>query len=101
MPTADPFDPTDGREFDVQFLYPTENPCPEEPDIHRDLYEIMEGIVDYRWMLWLEQKAQTDKQASALLSTLQRTIPDEWEDVPGITPQQLNTWRQQIIELAR
>ncbi|MBE1273966.1 hypothetical protein EH171_03505 [Enterovibrio baiacu] len=101
MPTADPFDPTDGREFDVQFLYPTENPCPEEPDIHRDLYEIMEGIVDYRWMLWLEQQAQTHTAANALLSTLKRAIPDEWEDVPDIDQQQLNRWRQQIIELAR
>lgn len=27
MPTADPFDPTDGREFDVQLLYPSAQPA--------------------------------------------------------------------------
>jgi hypothetical protein len=40
MPTADPFDPTDGREDDIFLIYPTEDPCPDKPVIHRRLLEL-------------------------------------------------------------
>ena len=48
MPTADPFDPSDGREDDVQFLLPHIVPCPEIQDVDRGLFELAEGIVDLR-----------------------------------------------------
>ncbi|OEE60851.1 hypothetical protein A1OK_09940 [Enterovibrio norvegicus FF-454] len=101
MPTADPFDPTDGREYDVQFLYPSKEPCPEEPDINITLYDIMEGITDYRWVLWLQNKAQTNPDAKRLLTQLKRDVPDTWEAMLKVTPQQMETWRQQIIQLAQ
>jgi hypothetical protein len=68
MPTADPFDPTDGREDDIQFLYPMTDPCPSAPDVDVDLFRLSEGIVDLRWLLWLENRALTDKHAHQLLS---------------------------------
>ncbi|WP_028021822.1 hypothetical protein [Enterovibrio calviensis] len=101
MPTADPFDPTDGREYDVQFLYPSNDPCPEEPDINIRLYDIMQGITDYRWILWLERQAQSNPQAKQLLTQLQREVPTTWNAMLAVTPQQLEIWRQQIITLTR
>ncbi|WP_407334216.1 hypothetical protein [Enterovibrio sp. 27052020O] len=100
MPTADPFDPTDGREYDVQFLYPSDKPCPEEPDIDIALYDIMQGITDYRWVLWLQDKAQTNPDAKRLLAQLKRDVPHTWDAMLTVTPQQMETWRQQIIQLA-
>ncbi|ATF09431.1 hypothetical protein [Candidatus Enterovibrio altilux] len=99
MPTADPFDPTDGREFDVQFLYPSENPCPQEPDINILLYDIMNGIVDHRWMLWLQQKANSNSNAKVLLNQLRHEIPSTWNAMRDIDDSLLSQWRQQIINL--
>ncbi|WP_231870090.1 hypothetical protein [Grimontia celer] len=101
MPTADPFDPTDGREFDVQMLYPSANPCPEEPDIHTDLYEIMEGIVDYRWILWLEETAKSDSNARLLLASLKQELPDKWNRMREVDTRTMDTWRNKIMDLAR
>lgn len=101
MPTADPFDPTDGREFDVQMLYPSVNPCPEEPDIHNDLYDMMNGIVDYRWLLWLEQQAQSDPNARQLLAAIENDIPDRWEQMEKVNSRTMENWREKIMGLAR
>ncbi|PCS22456.1 hypothetical protein [Candidatus Enterovibrio escicola] len=101
MPTADPFDPTDGREIDVQFLYPSKYPCPKEPDINIVLYEMMEGIIDHRWLLWLVNQAQYDSTAKSLLNQLRREIPDEWQVMKNVGKYQLSTWRQQIINLTQ
>ncbi|KXF83507.1 hypothetical protein [Enterovibrio coralii] len=101
MPTADPYDPTDGREFDVQFFYPTESPCPKEPDIHADLYEIAQGIIDYRWILWLEQQAPNNVEAQKLLVELRDDIPDTWNGMLDTPPSELDQWRNRIINLTR
>lgn len=100
MPTADPFDPTDGREYDAQFLFPSANPCPKEPDIHHDLYEIMEGIIDYRWLLWLTEQSAFRPDAKQLLSQLRDDVPHNWQQMQAIPTKQLHAWRQQIIALA-
>ncbi|MGF1769700.1 hypothetical protein L4D06_20235 [Enterovibrio makurazakiensis] len=101
MPTADPFDPTDGREYDVQFLYPSNDPCPEEPDINIALYDIMQGITDYRWILWLERQAPSNPDAKRLLTELHREVPTTWNAMLAVPSKQLETWRQKIIALTR
>ena len=100
MPTADPFNPTDGREYDVQLLYPSLHPCPKEPDIHENLYKIVDGIVDYRWLLWLKKEAASKEEAHALFVQLQDEIPTQWDEMLKISEKQLQAWRERIIELA-
>ena len=100
MPTADPFDPTDGREDDVQFLYPVGTPCPDVPDLDIRLFDIVEGITDLRWMLWLEQAAAKDSHAAALLEDLRKTIPDRWSVVRTLDDTQFDAWRARIVRLA-
>lgn len=99
MPTADPFNPTDGREADIQFLYPSTQPCPLQPDVNHTLFELTDGIMDLRWLTWLEQQAPSNPQAAALLSSLQKRIPDNWQDMVGIPESTLDAWRDEIIQL--
>lgn len=101
MPTADPFDPTDGRESDVQFLYPTREACPAIPDIDAQLLEIAAGIVDLRWLLWLDQRAQFEPQAELLRSRIRAEIPGRWTDASALTAGQAAQWRDLIIGYAR
>jgi hypothetical protein len=101
MPTADPFDPTDGREDDAQFLYPMTEPCPITPDIDAGLLEIVEGIQDYRWLMWLQAKAESHPEARALLNEIRSTLPGDWLAAKTISYQQLTAWRTQMAELAR
>jgi hypothetical protein len=79
MPTADPLDPTDGREGDVQMIYPSAQTCPATPTIHRDLLDMAEGVVDQRWLLWLD--AQPDAEARALAEKIRETTGDLWAQV--------------------
>ena len=64
MPTADAFDPLDGREGDYQMIFPTLEVCPRQPDIHRDLLRLAEGVVDQRWLLWLEAQTTPGRPAA-------------------------------------
>jgi hypothetical protein len=100
MPTADPFDPTDGREDDVQFLYPVATACPEIPDLDFRLFGIVEGITDLRWLLWLEQAAATEPRAAALLEQLMQAVPDRWSAVSLLEDLQVDAWRERIVRLA-
>merc|ERR1711879_920574 len=100
MPTADPFDPTDGRESDIQFLYPPRTPCPAVPDIDERLFDLVEGIQDLRWLLWLEYQAQRRTDAQSLLKDLTRIIPDDWKIMKTVQEDDLIQWRQKITELA-
>ncbi len=101
MPTADPFDPTDGREDDVQLLPPMARACPPLHDIDRDLIEIAEGVTDLRWLLWLEQLATRDPRAAELVARLREEIPSEWEHMKSISEQQMDEWRRLIGTLHR
>ncbi len=78
MPTADPFDPTDGREGDVQMFFPTLQACPERPDIHIDVLAMAEGVVDQRWMEWL--RTRREPAAVALLREIDGRLPRRWKD---------------------
>ncbi len=100
MPTADPFDPTDGREDDVQFLYPTVQACPEVAEIDSALFDLVAGITDLRWLLWLERQADIDLRAATYLAWLRGQVPDNWDAMSKITSAQMDAWRAGITRLA-
>ncbi|TDH59771.1 hypothetical protein E2C06_25605 [Dankookia rubra] len=97
---ADPFDPTDSGEADVQ-LYPMQpEACAAVPDLDLRLLQIGRGVADLRWMLWLEAAAARDAGARGLLAELRQEIPAGWRrgeapllDMPG--------WRRRLALLAQ
>lgn len=100
MPTADPYDPTDGREGDFQLLYPTPEPCASTVDIDSGLLELSLGITDLRWALWLGAQASTSPAAAALQSELRAEIPTRWEEARRVGPKAAAGWRARIQALA-
>ncbi|HEY5789303.1 MAG TPA: hypothetical protein VIX81_01695, partial [Gammaproteobacteria bacterium] len=98
MPSADPFDPTDGREDDFQFLYPEATACSPLPDLDAGLLALAEGITDLRWLRWLQQAAPREPRAAALLAELRATLPGRWSDAARLDPDRL---RSRITALAR
>jgi hypothetical protein len=99
MPTADAFDPTDGREGDVQFLWPTPGVC-GAADIDADLVELAEGEEDLRWMAWLEAVAPADAHAAALLADFRSAFPGDWASSSGVGETSLVSLRSRVLALA-
>ena len=99
MPTANPYDPTDGREGDYQFFYPQPNSCEDLPDVDRGLFELAMGQYELRWYLWLEQ--QTGKEAIALSQGIKTALGGSWKKAEQINTAQLEAWREQMIDLAQ
>jgi len=97
MPTADPFDPLDGREADFQMLYPTREVCPAQSDINADLLRMAEGVVDQRWLLWLAQR--TDPASQNLVRVILGRYSGAWNDVEHLTGADLDALRGRIIDL--
>jgi len=95
MPTADPFDPTDGREGDVVYLYPATSPCPTTLAIHRRLLDLHEATIDLRWLQWLETASTS--QAERLLIELRNTIPQQWQRMATMTAEDRLAIRLNII----
>lgn len=77
MPTAHPYDPTDGREDDVQMLMPTVEVC-QPPVLHSSLLGIRQGINDLRWLEWLMQNANQDIDSAILLQQIRQQISLDW-----------------------
>ena len=100
MPGADPFDPTDAREDDVQFLYPMAEACPPQPDVDTALFELSDGINDLRWLLWLQEQAKNDAEAKAVLLTLRKDIPTRWQEMAMLSDSHMDQWRAKILRLA-
>lgn len=98
MPTADAFDPTDGREGDVQFFWPTPGIC-AAPDLDADLLEILAGQEDLRWLAWLE--TAPGDAAAALRRRLRREVPATWREAMALPPGAPELWQNAIIALAR
>ncbi len=73
MPTAHPFDPTDGREDDVQLILPSEKVCGPSK-IHSNLLALRQGVNDYRWLDWLSQNAQHNIEFAILEQDIKRQI---------------------------
>ena len=99
MPTADPFDPLDGREGDFQMIYPSAEICPPQPDIDRALLQMAEGVVDQRWLAWLDSR---DEVAARRLSTeLRAHVGTSWERLSKRPDEDLQRMREQIIAYFR
>jgi hypothetical protein len=99
MPTADAFDPTDGRESDYQVFWPTAQVCPTVPDIHPDLLAMAEGITDLRWLTWLD--GRTEPAARALANRLRTSIGSRFEEALKLSDGDLAKTREEIVSLAR
>ncbi len=101
MPTADPFDPTDGREGDVIYMYPWAGSCPSTMTIHKRLIDLQEAVIDLRWVQWLEAEASQDEKAKALLNQIAKRIPEQWKVAEKtLSDQDLLKIRHQILEYA-
>ncbi len=99
MPTADPFDPTDGREGDVQFLWPTPGVC-APADLDADLLALAEGAEDLRWFAWLDAAAARNPDAAALRRRIWGEVPGHWAAALGGAENTV-LWRRDIVYLAR
>lgn len=99
MPTADPFDPTDGREGDVQMFFPTPSACPARPDIHIDVLRMAEGVADQRWIEWL--RTREEPQARILLRDIETGTPKRWRDAIAKLDGRADETRAAIAALAR
>ncbi len=101
MPTADPFDPTDGREGDVQFLWPMEAVC-AAADLDSDLLALAQGMEDLRWIAWLDAQAEAGSpDALALKNSLWSEVPGLWKAVASRSDSAAADWRACITRLAR
>jgi len=100
MPTADAFDPTDGREGDVQFLWPTPGIC-APADIDDDLLSLADGVEDLRWLAWLDAAARRDPSAARLRLRLHHDIPGSWNEAARLPAERSAAWRAEITDLAR
>ena len=99
LPTADPFDPLDGREGDAQMIYPSLEVCSRQPDIHRTLLKAAEGVVDQRWLLWLSR--QSSPQARDLTNAIKLDIGGEWKAASKKSGDELTDIRDKIIAFSR
>ena len=98
MPTADPLDPIDGREGDVQMFYPMDRICPDRIDIHRSLLRLADGILDQRWLIWLAN--QTNSAARKLKREIEGALPRTWDKARTLSDRDLHDIRNRIIDLA-
>ena len=102
MPTADPFDPTDGREDDVIYLYPWQDNCPNTMNIHKRLLSLHEATLDLRWLQWLEETAENNTEARELAEKFYQAIPGDWQEADdNLSDRQLILMRKTLIEFAR
>ena len=99
MPTADPYDPTDGREGDVQVFPPMPEVCPPEQDIDVALIEMAEGLVDQRWLQWLASRPEP--RAKALLAKIVQDLPVDWASASKGGAERASAIRESIVALAR
>ncbi|PJG60146.1 hypothetical protein [Aeromonas cavernicola] len=98
MPTAKPYDPTDGRESDFLWLGP--QAC-EAHRLSQDLLMLQQAIEDLRWLQWLEDAARYQVDAALLLRDLRRQIPTRWHDAEQQSPYAWEALRQPIEQLAK
>lgn len=97
MPTALPYVPFDGREDDVQFLYPQAQICPNFYHISAGLGALSNGITDHRWLLWLDEQALQQPQAKRLQHNIQQYIQTHLDPTTPFTD---DDWLTQIKALA-
>ena len=98
-PTADPFDPTDGREGDVQVFYPSMDICAPQPDMSVRALEMAEGVVDQRWLQWLDARPEAD--AKALSASIKAELGRQFSVSAQFDDARMAAIRQRIIALSR
>lgn len=98
MPTAHPFDPLDGREGDEQLLLPSNDGCPALISIHRDLLDLADGVLDQRWLAWLDTRG--DPGAKKLRASLRARLGGRWIDAVRLTRSELGAIRNAIMDFA-
>ena len=98
--TADPRDPTDGRETDFAVLPLTPNRCQSVPTVDATLLDMTDGIADLRWLLWLEARAAGDAKAKSLRDALFAAVPADWAAYAKAPPA-LPALRGRIEDYAR
>jgi len=101
MPTADPYDPTDGREDDIQMMPAMARVCATTPDITQQLIDLVHGVNDRRWLSWLDEQAKHHSDARQLRQKLLHKIPSNWPSDPLKTERKTDQWLHQIHQLAR
>jgi hypothetical protein len=102
MPTALPFDPTDGREGDAALLPLAGDPCAAVPPLDERLVRIAEGAADRRWLAWLDLRAGADPEAAALRARIRALAPATWaRAVATMDAAALDAMRGRIAALAR
>jgi hypothetical protein len=99
MPAADPFDPLDGREGDVQMILPGAEPCPAQHGLNRAIFEMADGLTDQRWLLWLS--GQSTPEAKALAEQLRLRFQGRYAKAAALSPNELDAIRSSIAGLAR
>ncbi len=98
MPTALPYDPTDGRESDFLLL------GPQACEAHRlsyDLLLLQQGIEDLRWLAWLEQAARQQVEAALQLQRLREAVPTRWQQAEALPASRWSGFRGEIEQLAK
>ncbi|MGI3172936.1 hypothetical protein [Aeromonas veronii] len=98
MPTALPYDPTDGRESDFMLLGP--QAC-EAHRLSHDLLLLQQAIEDLRWLAWLEQEARYQVEAALLLERLRDQLPTRWQVAEQLSSAAWIRWRREIEQLAK
>jgi hypothetical protein len=78
-------------------LYPTAEVCPAQADIDRDLLRMAEGIVDQRWLLWLEGRPDGQQ----LAAEIRRKLTNSWSRARSLADSDIEAVRQSIVQLAR
>ncbi|MGL4507506.1 MAG: hypothetical protein ACRCUF_17435, partial [Aeromonas sobria] len=98
MPTALPYDPTDGRESDFMLLGP--QAC-EAHRLSHELLLLQQAIEDLRWLAWLEQEARYQVEAALLLQRLREQVPTRWQLAEQLPISEWYRWRKEIEQLAK
>ena len=99
MPTANPYDPTDGREADYHFFPPQPEVCHSVPDVDLRLFDLMTGYTDLAWLTWLQR--QDSNEARRLIDTIRKSIGDNWQRAARLSDDDIRRMIAKITNMAR
>ncbi|WP_029005326.1 hypothetical protein [Azorhizobium doebereinerae] len=97
--TADPSDPTDGREPDFMFLPLTADRCQKVPTVDAMVLATGDGITDLRFLQWLDGRAASDPRAKALRDEIFAAVPGDWASYQKAPPK-LPALRKKLMDYA-
>ena len=97
--TADPRDPTDGREPDFTILPLAADRCQLVPTVDALILTMVDGMQDLRWLTWLDARAKADPKARELQQALLTAVPNDWAAFARQKPD-LAALRARILDYA-